>query len=144
MKNCQKMKGLARGLILFLALFSAANSQELDTLNKSDTIELNTIDSAEYKINTTRLAVIGGTVGAFYTAAFVIFLKDGWWKLYQPFHFEDRREDWDYVKNMDKFGHFYAGVLLGDIFAMSYEWAGFSPFASVFWAGVTIGSTQIL
>jgi hypothetical protein len=27
---------------------------------------------------------------------------------------------------------------------MSYEWAGFSPFASVFWAGVTIGSTQIL
>jgi hypothetical protein len=139
MNGCQKMKCLTKGLILFLALFSAANSQELDTLNKLDTI-----DVMEYKIKPERLAIIGGTVGAFYTAAFVIFLKDGWWKKYEPFSFEDRHHDWDYVKNMDKFGHFYAGVLLGDIFAMSYDWAGMSPFASVLWAGITIGSTQIL
>ena len=103
----------------------------------------NAQDSDEYQINPTRLAIVGGTVGVLYTAAFIGIFKDGWWKYYEPFHFENFHNDMTYAVNMDKFGHFYMGVLFGQSFTYAYDWVGFSPFYSTFWAAVTVGFTQI-
>jgi len=109
---------------------SIANSQDFDTV-------------PEYQVNPARLAVVAGTVGALYTAAFIGIFKDGWWKYYEPFNFQPYRDDMDYALNMDKFGHFYIGVLFGESFTYAYDWVGFSPFYATFWAAVTVGFTQI-
>jgi hypothetical protein len=103
-------------------------------------------DTTEYKIDPTRLAIIGGSIAASYTTVYLIFLKDGWWpggKYAQGFHFEKIHNDFGYSSNMDKFGHFYAGAVFGELFTMSYDWVGMSPFASTLWAGITLGVTQI-
>jgi len=98
----------------------------------------------EYQINPTRLAIVGGTVGVLYTAAFIGIFKDGWWRYYEPFHFEDFHGDMTYALNMDKFGHFYMGILFGESFTYAYDWVGFSPFYATFWAAMTVAFTQIV
>jgi len=115
-----------RLFIAFLFLFSFSYSQ--------------TQDSVEYEINTGRLAVITGSIALSYTAIYIVYLKEGWWADATPFSFKD---DFEYASNLDKFGHFYTGVIFGHLFTMSYDWVGMSPFASTFWAGITLGLTQI-
>jgi len=100
-----------------------------------------TQDSVEYEINTTRLAIITGSIAASYTAIYLVYLKEGWWAESVPFNFKN---DSEYASNLDKFGHFYTGVIFGHLFTMSYDWVGMSPFASTLWAGITLGVTQIL
>ena len=128
------MKAFAAIIIIVVSI---ANAQDLDTIPQiSDTVP-------QYQINPMRLAIVGGTVGALYTAAFIGIFKDGWWKYYEPFHFEEFHGDMTYAVNMDKFGHFYIGVLFGESFTYAYDWVGFSPFYATFWAAVTVGFTQI-
>jgi hypothetical protein len=116
---------------------SIANSQNLDTIQEiSDTVP-------EYQINPMRLAIVGGTIGALYTAAVLGIFLEGWWKYYEPFNFEPFHDDMIYAVNMDKFGHFYVGILFGESFMYAYDWVGFSPFYAAFWAAVTVGFTQI-
>ncbi len=98
-------------------------------------------DSTEYKIKPVRLAIIGGSIATSYTAIYLIYLKEGWWAEATPFSFKN---DSKYASNLDKFGHFYTGVIFGELFTMSYDWVGMSPFASTLWAGITLGFTQVL
>jgi hypothetical protein len=119
--------------LLLLLAFVAYGQQQAD-------IEQ---DSVEYKINPTRLAIIGGTIVTSYTAIYLILLKDGWWTVSKGFHFEKVDHDFGYASNMDKFGHFYTGAITGELFAMSYDWIGMSPFASALLAGITVSVTQI-
>jgi len=98
-------------------------------------------DSTEHKIKPVRLAIIGGSIAASYTAIYLIYLKEGWWAEATPFSFKN---DFEYASNLDKFGHFYTGVIFSELFTMSYDWVGMSPFASTLWAGITLGFTQIL
>jgi hypothetical protein len=98
-------------------------------------------DSVEYEIKPARLAIIGGSIATSYTAIYLIYLKEGWWAESVPFNFKN---DFGYASNLDKFGHFYTGVIFGELFTMSYDWVGMSPFASTLWAGITLGFTQIL
>jgi len=91
-------------------------------------------------INPVRLAIIGSGIAATYTAVYLVFLKEGWWSNSEGFSV---RNDFDYASNLDKFGHFYTGVVFGELFTMSYDWVGMSPFASTLWAGITFGFTQI-
>ena len=128
---------------VILIFFSIANSQNLDTLDTLDIIPPVADTLPQYQIKPVRLAIVGGTIGALYTAAFIGIFKDGWWKYYEPFNFEPYKADMTYAVNMDKFGHFYAGVLFGEAFAYAYDWVGFSPFYATFWAAVTVGFTQI-
>jgi len=116
-----------RLFIVILLLFSLSYSE--------------TQDSVEYEINPTRLAIITGSIAVSYTAIYLIYLKEGWWAEAVPFSFKD---DFEYASNLDKFGHFYTGIIFGHLFTMSYDWVGMTPFASTLWAGITLGLTQIL
>ncbi len=115
-------------LILFLCTFLHAQQQ----------------DSVEYEIKPARLAIVGGSIVASYTAFYLAYLKEGWWAKAEPMHFEPLDSDMNYAHNLDKFGHFYTGIVFGELFAMSYDWTGMSPFASSLWAGITVSLTQIL
>jgi hypothetical protein len=118
--------------ILILVLFSLAFSQEEDST------------AIDYAVKPARLALIGSGIAAAYATLYIALLKDGWWNETAPFRFEPLYSDMHYASNLDKFGHFYAGVVIGELFAMSYDWAGLSPFASSLWAGVTVSFTQIM
>ncbi|MCL2101093.1 MAG: YfiM family protein [Fibromonadales bacterium] len=121
-------------LIALLLIFSVSYSQ----IDKADTIET-------YEIIPARLAIVTGTVAASYATIYFIYLKEGWWaESVWPPHFEPLYSDMNYASNLDKFGHFYTGALFSEIFAMSYDWTGMSPFASSLWAAVTVSVTQLL
>jgi len=111
---------------------SIAHSQDLDSASGDSTIK------------PMRLVVIGSGVAASYSVIYFALLKDGWWDKVEPFRFEPLHSDMNYASNLDKFGHFYAGIVIGELLAMSYDWAGLNTFASALWAGITVGSTQII
>ena len=111
---------------------SIANAQDLDSAGSDNTIK------------PMRLVVIGSGVAASYATIYFALLKDGWWDKVEPFRFEPLNSDMNYASNLDKFGHFYAGTVIGELLAMSYDWAGLTPFASALWAGITVGATQII
>ena len=86
-----------------------------------------------------------GGVGALtlssYAAAYVFVFAKGWWDNDSShFHFEN---DFDYALNLDKFGHFAAGVILGESFYEGYRWAGLSEFKSYLFAGLSAMATHI-
>jgi len=118
-------------IVLILVFFSLANSQDLDSTVAGDTIK------------PMRLVIIGSGVAAAYTGIYIALLKDGWWNEVKPFRFESLSSDMHYASNLDKFGHFYAGAVIGELLAMSYDWAGMNSFASTLWASITVGFTQI-
>ncbi|MCL1967204.1 MAG: YfiM family protein [Fibromonadales bacterium] len=118
--------------------FSIAFSQNLD----STSTDIPKPD--EYQVKPARLAVIGGSIAVSYATFYYALLKDGWWNEVEPFRFEPLYSDNHYASNLDKFGHFYAGSVIGELLVMSYDWAGMDPFASTLWAGITVGVTQII
>jgi hypothetical protein len=87
-------------------------------------------------VNYTRLAILGGgllTVGIVHQ----LYVQNAWWKGYRgPFHF---REDLHYARNVDKVGHFYAGMLTSYLGGRAMEWSGFRPEKAV-WYGAAIGT----
>jgi hypothetical protein len=101
-------------------------------------------DTTEYEIKPIRLGIVLGSIGAAYTTTYLFFLADGWWAQSEPFSFEPLHHDMHYASNLDKFGHFYTGVIFGELFTASFDWAGLSPFASTLCAGMAFGFTQVL
>jgi hypothetical protein len=83
-----------------------------------------------------RLAIFGGsllTIGVVHQ----LYVQKAWWKDYRgPFHF---REDLHYARNVDKVGHFYAGMVTSFLGAKAFEWSGFRPEKAV-WFGALTGS----
>ena len=83
--------------------------------------------------DTTELSVAKGvgvasTVLIAYGAAYWLVFQKGWWdEQGSDFHFEN---DFDYALNLDKFGHFASGVMMGESFYEGYRWAGISEFKS--------------
>lgn len=76
-----------------------------------------------------------------YGAAYWLVFKKGWWDDERShFHFEN---DFDYALNLDKFGHFAAGVVLGEGFYEGYRWAGTSEFQAYLFAGLSAMMTHI-
>lgn len=77
-------------------------------------------NKSEAGINTTRLALVSGTLLTS-MAVIHIYQQNGWWKDNRaPFHF---REDLVYGMWVDKIGHFYGGALLGFVMTKSLEWS---------------------
>lgn len=57
---------------------------------------------------------VASTVLIAYGAAYWLVFKKGWWdEQGNDFHFEN---DFDYALNLDKFGHFASGVIMGESF----------------------------
>ena len=97
--------------------------------------------------DTTRELSVAKTVGVAssvliaYGAAYWLVFHKGWWdEQGNHFHFEN---DFDYALNLDKFGHFAAGVILGESFYEAYHWAGVSEFQSYLYAGLSAMATHI-
>ena len=87
-------------------------------------------------INTTRLAIFGGTVSAGITAVH-LYQQNAWWKTARTrFHFE---EDLVYACNIDKIGHLYGANVLTFVFSKGLEWSNFTESNALLWGA--IGST---
>ena len=90
------------------------------------------------RVNGWRLGLVCGaaasTVGATY-----LYLKQTWWKeKTTSFHF-DNGADLKYALNLDKFAHFYCGLIVADLFYGSLRWANLSE-SSAIWLGVGLGA----
>ncbi len=87
------------------------------------------------------MGTVGGVALSSYAAAYVFVFAKGWWDNDSShFHFEN---DFKYALNLDKFGHFAAGVILGESFYEGYRWAGLSEFKSYLFAGLSAMATHI-
>jgi len=110
-----------------------------------DSLSTNTPTSAEapadslspaeaHPINTTRLAIVGGTVVGVMTGV-QIWQANGWWKDNRTsFHF---REDLTYGLSVDKLGHFYAASGLTFLLSKSLQWADVPEETSLLWGAGT-------
>ena len=96
--------------------------------------------------DTTQLSIaksvgVASTVLIAYGAAYWLVFDKGWWdEQGSHFRFEN---DFDYALNLDKFGHFASGVIMGESFYEGYRWAGVSEFKSYLFAGFSAMETHI-
>ena len=96
---------------------------------------------ASQEISPLKIAGVASTTLLAYGAAYWLVFEKGWWDDERShFHFEN---DFDYALNLDKFGHFAAGVMLGEIFYEGYYWAGASEFQSYLFAGLSAMATHV-
>jgi hypothetical protein len=141
----KKMRHFLISLAFALLAFgeAAADIKSADSLKSSqlaadssllytqDTITLQSKDSLAGTKNTEskeilpgRLALTIGLGGSFYLGSYFLILEKGWWsETGNDFHFAN---DFDYAKNLDKFGHAYSGILMGEFFGGMFRWSGFS------------------
>jgi len=131
-------------LMLSLVFPAAALSSPGDPLTWRDsTWDYRSEDSVEIQseIKPWRLAGVASFTLVAYGAAYGFVFKKGWWgDKGRGFHFEN---DFDYALNLDKLGHFAAGVAIGETFYEGYRWAGASEFQSYLFAGLTALATHI-
>ena len=131
-------------LTLSLVFPAAALSSPGDPLTWRDsTWDYRSEDSVDVQpeIKPLRLAGVASFTLVAYGAAYGFVFKKGWWgDKGRGFHFEN---DFDYALNLDKLGHFAAGVVIGETFYEGYRWAGASEFQSYLFAGVTALATHI-
>ena len=100
-------------------------------------------DSVDIKseISWLKTGAVASVALASYGAAYIFVFAEGWWDNDSShFHFEN---DFDYALNLDKFGHFAAGVILGESFYEGYRWAGIPEFRSYLFAGLSAMATHI-
>lgn len=93
------------------------------------------------EVSYAKVAAVASLTLIAYGAAYWLVFDKGWWdEQGNHFHFEN---DFDYALNLDKFGHFAAGVALGEGFYEGYRWAGASEFQSYLFAGLSAMFTHI-
>ena len=135
---------LAFVLMLSLVFPAAALSSPGDPLTWRDsTWDYRSEDSADIKseIEPAKVFGVASLTLIAYGAAYGFVFEKGWWDDERThFHFEN---DFDYALNLDKFGHFAAGVVLGEFFYEGYHWAGASEFQSYLFAGLSALATHI-
>ena len=145
----RKANSSAIGLLAFVLMLSlvfpaAALSSPGDPLTWRDsTWDYRSEDSADIKLEIEPAKVFGvaSLTLIAYGAAYGFVFEKGWWDDERShFHFEN---DFDYALNLDKFGHFAAGVVLGEFFYEGYHWAGVSEFQSYLFAGLSALATHI-
>ena len=104
-------------LMLSLVFPAAALSSPGDPLTWRDsTWYYRSEDSVDLQleIKPWRLAGVASFTLLAYGAAYGFVFKKGWWgDDERGFHFEN---DFDYALNLDKFGHFAAGIVIGETF----------------------------
>ena len=145
----RKANSSAIGLLAFVLMLSlvfpaAALSSPGDPLTWRDsTWDYRSEDSADIRseIEPAKVFGVASLTLIAYGAAYGFVFEKGWWDDERThFHFEN---DFDYALNLDKFGHFAAGVVLGEFFYEGYHWAGASEFQSYLFAGLSALATHI-
>jgi len=132
-------------LMLSLVFPAAALSSPGDPLTWRDsTWDYRSEDSADVKseIEPAKIFGVASLTLIAYGAAYGFVFEKGWWDDNggRGFHFEN---DFDYALNLDKFGHFASGVVMGEFFYEGYRWAGASEFRSYLYAGLSALATHI-
>lgn len=146
MKKTKKCSLLSVRCLLVLLFAFAANAFAApgDPLTWRDsTWDYRSEDSTDIKndISVPKIAGVASLTLIAYGAAFWLVFDKGWWdEQGNHFHFEN---DFDYALNLDKFGHFGAGVILAEGFYEGYRWAGASEFQSYLFAGLSAMATHI-
>jgi len=92
-------------------------------------------------IHPVRLAAVASLASASFIGSYVFVFSDSWWS--GPRYDFHVKPDPDYAKNVDKLGHFYAGILLGEGFYDGFRWSGVSEFNSHLLAGSMTSLTMI-
>ena len=93
------------------------------------------------EVSYAKVAAVASLTLVAYGAAYWLVFEKGWWDDDDShFHFEN---DFDYALNLDKLGHFAAGVALGEGFYEGYRWAGATEFQSYLFAGLSAMMTHI-
>ena len=146
----RKANSSAIGLLAFVLMLSlvfpaAALSSPGDPLTWRDsTWDYRSEDPTDVKpeIEPAKLFGVASLTLIAYGAAYGFVFEKGWWDDNggRGFHLEN---DFDYALNLDKFGHFAAGVVIGEAFYEGYRWAGASEFQSYLFAGFTALATHI-
>lgn len=129
--------------LLFLCVINSFAAPYDPYTWRDSTWDYRSEDSADIatEISIPKAIGVGSTALLSYAAAYVFVFQKGWWDNDSShFHFEN---DFDYALNLDKFGHFAAGVILGETFYEGYRWAGFSEFRSYLYAGLSAMATHI-
>ena len=131
-------------LMLSLVFPAAALSYPVDPLTWRDsTWDYRSEDSVDIlpEVKPWRMAGVASLTLISYGAAYGFVLKKGWWDDdARGFHFEN---DFEYALNLDKIGHFAAGVAFAEFFYEGYRWAGASEFQSYLYAGLSALATHI-
>lgn len=93
------------------------------------------------ELSVAKTAAVASTVLLAYGAAYWLVFDKGWWdEQGNHFHFEN---DFDYALNLDKFGHFASGVIIGESFYEAYRWAGVPEFYAYLYGGLMAVATHI-
>ncbi len=101
---------------------------------KIDSVIINTpFPISEPKISLARLGIISGTslaiLGGLYYRE-----KNAWWyNSSTKFHFYN---DYQYVKNIDKIGHFYGAIIFTECFGFGLKWSGFDNESALLYGGI--------
>jgi hypothetical protein len=84
------------------------------------------------KIIPWRLALVSSGVSLTYIGAYWVIFRNGWWKdSGNTFHFAN---DFEYALNLDKGGHFFSGILMGEVFYDGLRWSGMEELPAHWWA----------
>lgn len=129
-------------LLFLLAVNSFAAPGDPYTWRDS-TWDYRSEDSTDIAANVSvpKVAAVASLTLIAYGAAYWLVFEKGWWDDERShFHFEN---DFDYALNLDKFGHFAAGVMLGEGFYEGYRWAGTSEFQAYLFAGLSAMMTHV-
>ena len=134
---------LARKICVLLAFWLTCQAYADDELTWRDsTWDYRSEDfGGSNSLTATKIAAVSSLILVGYGAAYALVFKKGWWdETGNEFHFQN---DFDYALNLDKFGHFAAGVMLGECFYEAYYWAGISEFKSYLFAGLSAMATHV-
>jgi len=130
----------------FPATDSVTASQTMagsDTLNSADSSGngLAVEDSDTTKIVPWKLGLVMGSVSLTYIGSYILVFQKGWWDGEDAgFHFKN---DFGYAMNLDKGGHFFSGVLMGEFFKDGLMWSGVSEKSSYLLGGVFAGVSHV-
>ena len=91
-----------------------------------------------------RFTGVASLTAVSFIAAYALVFEKGWWdEKGSDFSFDDLENDFEYALNLDKFGHFASGVVLGEFFYEGYYWSGVSEFNSYLYAGISAALTHV-
>lgn len=141
-------------ILLGIAEFSFAQEQTLGVDSSSTAYQPDSTTHKHHRIpfwekshsfNKKRFALVAGSTTLALGASF-IYVNNSWWAdQSHGFHFDGGTglnnlftpgNDLKYAKNLDKFGHFFGGIIYSDMFSNAVMWSGVKERRAKLWGGI--------